>query len=164
EAWLRSTGVPSGTREVGNYMRLMFEKRIAERNTLVESAKAGELTPSGARKLAARDTQPSMPGKSDGPPDQTAAAPRAIASKRLIIGAGAAVAAGLLTIAIVAIASRPSQPEISPLEVRQLAAAPAQTAAPAPAPVPPTVAAPVKPPPPAARPKGRLTLDTNPWA
>ncbi len=64
EDWLRRQDDAPGSAEVAAYMAALFRDRIRERHRLVESARAGELTPSVAHKGLKNDTEQSMPGRS----------------------------------------------------------------------------------------------------
>jgi len=64
EEWLRSQPEVPGAAELAGYMTERFSARIQERARLLDAARNGELTPSGARRAARSSTGESMPGGS----------------------------------------------------------------------------------------------------
>ncbi|MBN1210786.1 MAG: serine/threonine protein kinase [Myxococcaceae bacterium] len=63
EEWLRTQQEVPGSAEVASYMAEIFGERIQERARLLEAARAGDLTPSIARRVASSATGDSMPGR-----------------------------------------------------------------------------------------------------
>ncbi|MFZ5470564.1 MAG: serine/threonine-protein kinase [Myxococcota bacterium] len=66
EAWLRTRDDTPGATELGSYMELLFRDRIRERGALIEAARVGGVPPEETR--LRRDTEPSMPGRSNPAP------------------------------------------------------------------------------------------------
>jgi eukaryotic-like serine/threonine-protein kinase len=63
EEWLRGQHASTGTAELAQYMEQVFGERIQERSRLLDAARSGELSVSGARRVAARSVSAgSMPG------------------------------------------------------------------------------------------------------
>jgi serine/threonine-protein kinase len=143
EEWLRSQPEVPGSAELGSYMAQVFEDRIQERARLLEAARAGDLTPSIVRRVAARsstgDSMPSRPIEEDTTLEQPSRA-----RPQVLMFAGAAVLLLLLSVAAF-FALRP---------------------APAPVPPPPPVVIsppePVRPPPPPEPAPPVLTIETDP--
>jgi eukaryotic-like serine/threonine-protein kinase len=67
EDWLRKEAEAPGTVEISMYMSTLFADRIAQRTRLLESARAGELTPSKIAQDLRKSKETSMPGATPAP-------------------------------------------------------------------------------------------------
>ncbi|SEU19085.1 serine/threonine protein kinase [Stigmatella erecta] len=72
EEWLRGQSEGTGTGELAHYMSQVFGERIQERSRLLESARSGDLSASGAQRVAARGVSASsMPGSPPSAEEET---------------------------------------------------------------------------------------------
>ena len=118
EEWLRGQGSVPGSADLAGYMGESFATRIQERARLLEAARNGELTPSGAR-AARTSSMESMPGGSLPREDITSVEELENPRRKQLIAGGAVLLALVLAGVLFAVFSGepvepPGQTQVQP--------------------------------------------------